>query len=77
MDVFLFRIDQCFVESRAQVESISRSTVKRLLLELETGGNVRFEDGTTNDIWYVINHIFSTCSINHIINQLIKQASNQ
>ena len=33
------------------MENISESTIKRLLLELETGGNVRFEDGTTNDVW--------------------------
>ena len=66
MDLFLFRIDQCFVESQAQVESISRSTVKRLLLELETGGNVRFEDGTTNDIWYVVPQLY-----NHLIDHRI------
>lgn len=39
------------MESRGQVRDISHSTVKRLLLELETVGNVRFEDGTTNHIW--------------------------
>lgn len=27
-------------------------TVQRLLLELETGGNVRFEDGKPTDPWY-------------------------
>ena len=27
-------------------------TVQRLLLELETGGNVRFEDGKPSDAWY-------------------------
>ena len=47
----IFRIDQCYVESREQVENISHATIKRLLLELETGGNVRFEDGTTSDVW--------------------------
>lgn len=66
MNVFLFRIDQCYVESRAQVESISRSTVKRLLLELETGGNVRFEDGTTNDIWYVVSQLYNHLIDHHI-----------
>jgi hypothetical protein len=50
-EIFIFRIDRCYVESREQVENISQSTIKRLLLELETGGNVRFEDGNTNDVW--------------------------
>ena len=31
---------------------MSEMTVQRLLLELETGGNVRFEDGKPTDPWY-------------------------
>jgi len=31
---------------------VSEMTVQRLLLELETGGNVRFEDGKPADPWY-------------------------
>ena len=48
----LLRIDQCHQESCDQVNSVSEMTVQRLLLELETGGNVRFEDGKPSDPWY-------------------------
>ena len=34
------------------MNSVSEMTVQRLLLELETGGNVRFEDGKPSDLWY-------------------------
>ena len=34
------------------MNSVSEMTVQRLLLELETGGNVRFEDGKLTDAWY-------------------------
>ena len=34
------------------MNSVSEMTVQRLLLELETGGNVRFEDGKPSDPWY-------------------------
>ena len=47
-----FRIDQCHQESCEQVNNVSEMTVQRLLLELETGGNVRFEDGKPSDPWY-------------------------
>ena len=47
-----FRIDQCHQESCEQVNNVSEMTVQRLLLELETGGNVRFEDGKQTDPWY-------------------------
>lgn len=46
------RIDKCHQESCEQVNNVSESTVQRLLLELETGGNVRFEDGKPTDPWY-------------------------
>ena len=48
----VLRIDQCHQESCDQVNSVSEMTVQRLLLELETGGNVRFEDGKPSDPWY-------------------------
>ena len=48
----LLRIEQCHQESCDQVNSVSEMTVQRLLLELETGGNVRFEDGKPSDPWY-------------------------
>lgn len=45
-------INQCHQESCEQVNNVSEMTVQRLLLELETGGNVRFEDGKQTDPWY-------------------------
>ncbi|XP_048590343.1 leucine-rich repeat-containing protein 9 isoform X2 [Nematostella vectensis] len=45
-------IEQCYQESCQQVKSVSDMTVQRLLLELDTGGNVRFEDGKSSDAWY-------------------------
>ncbi|CAH3150734.1 unnamed protein product [Pocillopora meandrina] len=54
-------INQCHQESCEQVNNVSEMTVQRLLLELETGGNVRFEDGKQTDPWYKSCHdlIFS------------------
>ncbi|XP_068737471.1 leucine-rich repeat-containing protein 9-like isoform X3 [Montipora capricornis] len=45
-------IDKCHQESCEQVNNVSNNTVQRLLLELETGGNVQFEDGKATDPWY-------------------------
>ena len=38
--------------SREHVLHMSTLNVRRLLIELQTGGNVRFEDGKPTDIWY-------------------------
>ncbi|CAK8686447.1 unnamed protein product [Clavelina lepadiformis] len=35
--------------------TLANTSIKRLTMELDTGGNVRFEQGTQNDVW------FSTC----------------
>ena len=35
------------------MNTVLEMSVKRLGLELETGGNVRFEDGKISDPWYV------------------------
>ncbi|XP_046860865.1 leucine-rich repeat-containing protein 9-like [Xenia sp. Carnegie-2017] len=45
-------IDKCYERSCSQVENISNFTIRRLELELETAGNVRFEDGNSNNIWF-------------------------
>ena len=55
---YSFRIDQCHQESCDQVNNVSEMTVQRLLLELETGGNVRFEDGKPTDPWYLQNLLY-------------------
>ena len=57
---FIFRINQCHQESCEQVNNVSEMTVQRLLLELETGGNVRFEDGKQTDPWYKIIELYKS-----------------
>ncbi|KAH9489094.1 Leucine-rich repeat-containing protein 9 [Bulinus truncatus] len=42
--------------SEARVRKMADMMVKRLLVELETGGNVRFEDGQPADAWFSCCH---------------------
>lgn len=39
-----------------QVNGLTTVAVNRLLVELETGGNVRFEQGSPKDVWYTTCH---------------------
>ena len=41
----------CFQHSCEQVGAVCDLTIQRLVIELETGGNVRFEDGNPGDLW--------------------------
>jgi hypothetical protein len=50
---------QQILESNLMLESlkqkvcaISETNISRLMLELETGGNIRLEDGKPSDVWY-------------------------
>ena len=45
------RYNQYHMEAVAHVKHSTDIAIKRLLTELETGGNVRFEDGNSNDVW--------------------------
>ncbi|RHY90153.1 hypothetical protein DYB31_008777, partial [Aphanomyces astaci] len=36
----------------ATLALLSEKTIRRLVLELNTGGNIRLEDGTSADVWY-------------------------
>ena len=47
----LTRFNQYYNEAVSQVKHSTDLSIKRLLTELETGGNVRFEDGNSNDVW--------------------------
>ncbi|KAK0052192.1 leucine-rich repeat-containing protein 9 [Biomphalaria pfeifferi] len=42
--------------SEVRVHKMADMMVKRLLVELETGGNVRFEDGQPSDTWFSCCH---------------------
>ncbi|XP_077999840.1 leucine-rich repeat-containing protein 9-like isoform X2 [Glandiceps talaboti] len=48
--------EKCYGESVARIRQVSDMTVRRLLTELETGGNVRFEDGRSADVWFTSCH---------------------
>ncbi|KDO34129.1 hypothetical protein SPRG_01399 [Saprolegnia parasitica CBS 223.65] len=43
---------EAFEHLRHQLTKLSEKTIARLLLELNTGGNIRLEDGSDADVWY-------------------------
>ncbi|XP_077863786.1 leucine-rich repeat-containing protein 9-like [Saccoglossus kowalevskii] len=49
-------IEKCYDESVSRMRQVCDVTVRRLLTELETGGNVRFEDGRSADVWFTSCH---------------------
>ena len=46
-----FRVEAHYNDGVDLVHQSSELQVHRLVVELEMGGNVRFEDGTIDDIW--------------------------
>ena len=48
----IFDVQQLFNLMKARVCSISEESIQRLVVELETGGNIRLEDGKPSDVWY-------------------------
>ena len=49
------RIEVYFKQAMDMMITLANVANKRLLVELETGGNVRYEQGRSSNIWY------STC----------------
>eukprot|EP01062_Namystynia_karyoxenos_P058429 TRINITY_DN4997_c0_g3_i1.p1 TRINITY_DN4997_c0_g3~~TRINITY_DN4997_c0_g3_i1.p1 ORF type:complete len:1660 (+),score=672.78 TRINITY_DN4997_c0_g3_i1:84-4982(+) len=45
-------IDTRFSSMKGIIESISQHNISRLLVELQTGGNIRMEEGKPTDVWY-------------------------
>ena len=45
-------IDTIYESVRRKIYHISEQNIHRLITELETGGNIRFEEGRTTDKWY-------------------------
>ncbi|CAH1791753.1 unnamed protein product [Owenia fusiformis] len=41
-----------FNEALGKLRQVTELTINRLVAELETGGNVRFEDGMASDVWF-------------------------
>ncbi|TYZ63056.1 hypothetical protein PybrP1_006872 [[Pythium] brassicae (nom. inval.)] len=48
----IYRMNYEFNRLRASLQSTSDINIARLLLELETGGNIRLEDGKPSDAWF-------------------------
>jgi len=46
------QIDQHFELTRKAITDLTHESISRLILELETGGNIRLEDGRITDPWY-------------------------
>lgn len=45
-------IDSRFEHARQTIAEVTHQQISRLVLELETGGNIRLEDGKPSDPWY-------------------------
>ncbi|XP_021359488.1 leucine-rich repeat-containing protein 9-like isoform X4 [Mizuhopecten yessoensis] len=45
-------IESFMKEAVKQLQQSCDTLVNRMVLELESGGNVRFEEGTTSDVWF-------------------------
>ncbi|ETO64604.1 hypothetical protein F444_17898 [Phytophthora nicotianae P1976] len=48
----VYRMDQDFDRLRISLRCTSEMNIARLMLELETGGNIRLEDGKPTDAWF-------------------------
>ncbi|CEG45969.1 Protein phosphatase 1, regulatory subunit, and related proteins [Plasmopara halstedii] len=49
----VYRMNQDFERLRVGLQSLSDWNVARLMLELESGGNIRLEDANPSDAWFV------------------------
>lgn len=49
-------VEKYHSEAILKVKHATSGAIQRLVTELETGGNVRFEDGTASDIWFTSCH---------------------
>lgn len=52
LEIFPDRIDHFYAESIDRIAHLKDMSLQRLMTELETGGNIRFEDGKPSDLWY-------------------------
>lgn len=43
---------ELFVHTKRELNDVSEESISRLIIELETGGNIRLEDGKPSDVWY-------------------------
>ncbi|XP_025105112.1 leucine-rich repeat-containing protein 9-like isoform X2 [Pomacea canaliculata] len=45
-------VEEVFKEAKQRLQQKADTIINRLEIELETGGNVRFEEGTPEDLWF-------------------------
>ena len=46
------RMEGLFEQLKRHLCDVSEENISRLIVELETGGNIRLEDGKATDVWY-------------------------
>eukprot|EP00755_Sulcionema_specki_P010169 Sspe_Gene.6755::Locus_2269_Transcript_1_1_Confidence_1.000_Length_4905::g.6755::m.6755 len=51
-NVVVEEIDSKFLSMKGMIETISQHNISRLLVELQTGGNIRMEEGRPTDVWH-------------------------
>ena len=49
----IYRMEQLFTRLKQQIHDASEANIHRLLTELDTGGNIRYEEGKPTDNWFV------------------------
>lgn len=45
-------VERLYAEMRAAVQGLSGHQISRFMVELQTGGNIRLEEGKAGDVWY-------------------------
>ena len=50
-DTISFSMQEFCEEAKVRIQRAADSMANRLVVELETGGNVRFEEGSASDVW--------------------------
>ncbi|XP_070181590.1 leucine-rich repeat-containing protein 9-like isoform X2 [Littorina saxatilis] len=48
--------EEFYEEAKVRIQRSADSVANRMVVELETGGNVRFEEGATTDVWFTSCH---------------------
>jgi hypothetical protein len=64
LDVHMKKMEEILDRMKKQVLLTSNTTIKRLMLEFHTGGNIRVEEGSSADVWYgsCIDLVHSRCA---------------
>jgi hypothetical protein len=52
VDCALRDFRRCTEELKERIQEVCTFSISRVMLEFETGGNVRLEEGRPSDLWY-------------------------